>query len=53
MMLKIVIIWFILVVNMRECFKFFERNQIEFCLKNKVPGTSFVEAATKLGYRKI
>lgn len=42
-----------LVVNMRECFKFFERNQIEYCLKEKVPGTSFVEAATKLGYRKI
>ena len=38
---------------MRECFKLQERHQVEFCLKEKVPGTSFVEAATELGFRKI
>ena len=43
----------IIVVNMRECFKFDERKVVELCLREKVPGTNFVEAATKLGYRKI
>lgn len=37
---------------MRECFKLSQKHQVEFCLKEKVPGTSFLEAATKLGYVK-
>lgn len=52
-MQRIVLFLSNLVVNLRECFKFLQRNQVEYCLKEKAPGTSFVEAATKLGYRKI
>lgn len=32
-------------INARECFKLKDRENIEFCLKEKTPGLSFVEAA--------
>jgi len=42
----------ILVINLRECFKFEQRKYVEFCLAHKAPGTTIDDAARELGYRK-